>query len=254
MVSLSPLRATALYYAYDRTPVLSDVSLELPAGRVTAIAGPNGAGKSTLIELLAGVRLPDEGRVERDAAVALVVQRPLAPAELPLTAGAVVALGAAAPAGRSARRRAGDRAGARLFGRAERVGRVGLAERVGRAERVTDALTRVGAFDLVDRPFAELSGGQRQRVLIAQGLAVGAGILLLDEPAAGLDADSRARTRALLAAEASRGVAVACVTHDPDDLAAADSVVRLAGGLAHEKVRVTLPQQSPVFGSELGGK
>ncbi|KUF08266.1 hypothetical protein AUL38_06030 [Leucobacter sp. G161] len=204
----APLRASALYYAYGPVPVLLGVDIEIPAGRVTAIAGPNGAGKSTLLELLAGVQKPGAGSIERPASVALVVQRPDAPAQLPLTAGDVVGLGVA--------RAHGSRWGAR-----------GL-----RAARTAAALDRVGALELAGLPFASLSGGQRQRVCIAQGIAVGAPVLLLDEPAAGLDAESRERTRQILAAEAARGVAVASVTHDAEDLAAADRTVWLERGTA----------------------
>lgn len=204
MTESSPARARALFYAHDRKEVLSGVAIDLPAGRVTAIVGANGAGKTTLVELLAGVRSPQSGEILLETPVALVVQRPDAPAVLPITAREVVALGAASPAARS--RRSG--------------------------RRVREALERVGAESLADAPFAQLSGGQRQRVLIAQGLAVGAGVLILDEPAAGLDERSRARARAILREEAARGVAVACVTHDAADIAAADRVVALRDGVA----------------------
>jgi zinc/manganese transport system ATP-binding protein len=96
--------------------------------------------------------------------------------------------------------------------------------------RVGEALERVELADLADRPFATLSGGQRQRALLAQGLARRARIFLLDEPAAGLDASSRTRTREMLAAAAREGAAVACVTHDEESIGAADLVVRLQGG------------------------
>uniref|UniRef100_UPI00293EC38F ABC transporter ATP-binding protein n=1 Tax=Clavibacter capsici TaxID=1874630 RepID=UPI00293EC38F len=72
--------------------------------------------------------------------------------------------------------------------------------------------------------------GQRQRALLAQGLARGARLLLLDEPTTGLDAASAERIRAILRSEADRGVAVACVSHDPAVLADADRVIRLDGG------------------------
>ncbi|WP_317231072.1 AAA family ATPase, partial [Clavibacter sp. MX14-G9D] len=85
------------------------------------------------------------------------------------------------------------------------------------------------------RGFAALSGGQRQRALLAQGLARGAGLLLLDEPTTGLDAASAERIRAIMRSEADRGVAVVCASHDPAVLADADRVVRLEDGLvAHD--------------------
>lgn len=202
------LRARGLHFSFGDTAVLHDVDLDLPWGAVTAVAGPNGAGKSTLVELLAGVRAPQRGTVDCSDDIALVVQRPAAPDSLPLTVRDVVAMGTWST-------------------RRPRRARPGRAE--GRS-RVDAALGQVGLADLGTRPFAKLSGGQRQRVLIAQGLVRQARVFLLDEPAAGLDADSREQTRALLAAAASDGAAVACVTHDEAAIAAADLVVRLDGG------------------------
>ncbi|TYL49888.1 ATP-binding cassette domain-containing protein [Nocardioides sp. BGMRC 2183] len=196
------VRAHDLCYAHDGRDVLHDVSVTLPRGTVTAVAGANGAGKSTLVEILAGVRRPRRGSLERLGAVALVVQRPTAPDTLPVTVHDVVAMGT------WARRRSSSPA----------------------PTAVDDAIERVGLRGLERRPLATLSGGQRQRALLAQGLVQRADVLLLDEPAAGLDAASRERTRFLLAEEAARGAAIACVTHDDADIDAADRVVRLEEG------------------------
>lgn len=96
---------------------------------------------------------------------------------------------------------------------------------------VEDVLARVGLGGLARRSIHEVSGGQRQRALIAQGLvrlaSGGPGILLLDEPGAGLDVDSRARIREILADEAERGHAIGWVTHDDEDVAWADDVIDL---------------------------
>ncbi|MEJ6490332.1 zinc ABC transporter ATP-binding protein AztA [Leucobacter sp. USCH14] len=198
------LHATDLHFAFDGVPVLKGVDIALESGVVTAIAGPNGAGKSTLLEVIAGVRVPSQGRVARSGSIALVVQRIAAPDALPVTVREVVTMG-------TWERRRTSRADAR--------------------RRVTDALERVALDELADRPFTALSGGQRQRVLLAQGIARQAQIFLLDEPASGLDSESRERTQAILAEEAARGAAVACVTHDDAAIAIADRVVRLDGGV-----------------------
>lgn len=202
------LRGRDLSFAFGDLPVLAMVDIELPWGSVTAISGPNGAGKSTLIEILAGVRQPLAGVVERAAEVALVVQRVTTPDSLPLTVREVVMMGTwgASPA---------------------RSMKIDAKER---RARVAEALDRVQLGDLAAAPFNGLSGGQRQRALLAQGIARRARIFLLDEPAAGLDAESRERTRAMLAEEACLGAAVACVSHDGESIAAADAVVRLVGG------------------------
>jgi zinc/manganese transport system ATP-binding protein len=154
------------------------------------------------------VRPPARGSVECADEVALVVQRPAAPDSLPLTVREVVAMGTWGT--RTPRR--------------ERPGRGA------RQSRIDEALLRVDLVDLASRPFSTLSGGQRQRALLAQGLVRRARVFLLDEPAAGLDPASRARTRQLLAEAARDGAAVACVTHDEASIDDADLVVRLQDG------------------------
>lgn len=203
------IRARGLCYAFGGNKVLEGVSVEVPGGAVTALTGPNGAGKSTLVELLAGVRSPHEGVIERAADVALVVQRPAVPETLCVTVRDVVTMGTW-----------GDR-------------RYGLGPRSARerARMVRAAITRVEMDGFERRPFSALSGGQRQRVLLAQGLARSAEILVLDEPSAGLDTESQARARRILAEEAARGIAVLCVTHDRADITAADHVIRLERGV-----------------------
>ncbi len=198
------VRGSGLRFAFDGAPVLHGIDITLDPGVVTVIAGPNGAGKSTLLEVLAGVRRPTAGSVERSGSIALVVQRIAAPDALPVTVREVVAMG-------TWQRRSANRAEAR--------------------RRAAEALERVALHELADRPFGALSGGQRQRVLLAQGIARRAQIFLLDEPASGLDAESRERTHAILAAEADRGAVVACVTHDDAAIARADRVVRLDCGV-----------------------
>ncbi|MGW9020716.1 zinc ABC transporter ATP-binding protein AztA [Leucobacter chromiiresistens] len=198
------VRGSGLRFAFDGAPVLHGIDITLDPGVVTVIAGPNGAGKSTLLEVLAGVRRPTAGSVERSGSIALVVQRIAAPDALPVTVREVVTMG-------TWERRRTSRADVR--------------------RRVTDALERVALDELADCPFTALSGGQRQRVLLAQGIARQAQIFLLDEPASGLDSESRERAQVILAEEAARGAAVACVTHDDAAIARADSVVRLDCGV-----------------------
>ncbi|GAA3662796.1 zinc ABC transporter ATP-binding protein AztA [Microbacterium marinilacus] len=201
----------SLSFGYGPTDVIADISVHIPYGTVTAIAGPNGAGKSTLLELMAGVLSPRAGTVERAEPPALVVQHPAAPTSLPLTVRDVVELG--------------------LWARASSLPATRGARPKHRAA-VVSAIHRVGLEGLERRPFADLSGGQRQRALLAQGIVRAPALILLDEPAAGLDAASRSRTRQILAEEAQRGAAVACVTHDPESIAAADRVIRLDSGRA----------------------
>ncbi|KZC94348.1 MULTISPECIES: zinc ABC transporter ATP-binding protein AztA [Clavibacter] len=185
---------------------LDGVDLDLLPGTLTVIAGPNGAGKSTLLEVVAGTRAPAAGTRSAADRAAFVPQRAAVSDRLPVTVRDVVTVGAW---GRSGRWR-------RLDADARRA--------------VDDALDRLGLIPLASQGFAALSGGQRQRALLAQGLARGADLLLLDEPTTGLDAASAARIRAIMRAEADRGIAVVAVSHDPAVLAEADRVVRLEDG------------------------
>jgi zinc/manganese transport system ATP-binding protein len=192
-------------FAYAETDVLHDVTMELRGGEVAAVAGPNGSGKSTLIELIADVLRPRRGTIRRRGDLALVLQRPDAPDTLPVTARDVVAMG--------------------TWKRGRRMSRAVASD------AVAEALDRVGMGALASRPLAVLSGGQRQRVFLAQGIVRKPDILLLDEPAAGLDRESIARTQDILVEEAARGAAVVCVTHHESAVSAADRVIRLDHGM-----------------------
>ncbi|MET0686342.1 MAG: ATP-binding cassette domain-containing protein [Solirubrobacteraceae bacterium] len=181
--------------------VLRGVDLELRAGEVLAILGPNGAGKSTLLAALAGLLPAAAGSVERRARVATALQ-------------------GSALADRSAR--ANVEAALRWWG----------VPRAERRERAEAALAALGAGHLAARRAIELSGGEARRVHLARALALEAGVLLLDEPFAGLDAPARAD---LLedagAALAHPERAVAVVLHDRAEAwALADRVLVLLDG------------------------
>ncbi|MFT2707521.1 zinc ABC transporter ATP-binding protein AztA [Clavibacter zhangzhiyongii] len=198
------LRAARVDFGDRRA--LDGVDLDVRRGALTVIAGPNGAGKSTLLEVIAGTRALASGtRIAADPA-AFVPQRAAVPDGLPVTVRDVVTVGA--------------------WGRTGRWRRLDAEAR----QAVDDALDRLGLIPLAGQGFAALSGGQRQRALLAQGIARGAGLLLLDEPTTGLDAASAGWIRAILRSEADRGVAVVAVSHDPLVLADADRVVRLDDG------------------------
>jgi zinc/manganese transport system ATP-binding protein len=189
-------------------PALRGIHARIPRARVTAVVGPNGAGKSTLLDVLAGVLAPTSGGVERivGRSPAYVVQRSAAPDTLPITVRAAVAMGRWASRGLWRRLTARDRA------------------------VVEDCMHRLGVHDLADRSLGTLSGGQRQRALVAQGLAQESDLLLLDEPAAGLDAQARRFIDEAVTRAAADGVTVVAVTHDPDAAAQADHCLRLRDG------------------------
>lgn len=204
---LPAARLRGVRVVHDSGRALDDVDLDIAAGVLTVIVGANGAGKSTLLEVVAGARHPTAGSVQyRTTAGAFVPQRSAVPDRLPLTVLDVAMIGA--------------------------WGRVGPLRPLTTAARVaaTAALDRVAMTPRARHPFSTLSGGQRQRALLAQGLARGADLLLLDEPTTGLDAESADLIREAVTTEIARGATVVCVSHDDRLIADADVVVRMAEG------------------------
>jgi zinc/manganese transport system ATP-binding protein len=192
---------------FGSTTAIQGVDLDLLPGRLTVLAGPNGAGKTTLLEVIAGTRPVTAGTRAVTATAAFVPQRTAVTDRLPVTVRDVVTVGA--------------------WGRLGRWRRLDAEA----TAAIDDALDRLQIQRLAKLPFASLSGGQRQRTLLAQGLARGADLLLLDEPTTGLDADSADRIRTIMRSEADRGVAVVCVSHDPQVLAMADRLLQLTDGI-----------------------
>jgi ABC-type sugar transport system ATPase subunit len=155
------LRCESLTVRRGEREVVRSVSLRLHENEVVALLGPNGAGKSTLLDALAGALAPAAGRIERHGRVAIALQSPDLARRTVL---ANVMLGLA------------------WWGVPRRE----------RPARALDALRLMGAEHLAKRSAHTLSGGERRRVHIARTAAVRPDILLLDEPFAGLDAETRA--------------------------------------------------------------
>ncbi len=201
--------ATDLVLAYGATTVLDRASFEIPQAAVTALIGPNGAGKSTLLNAMAGLLAPRSGHLHlpqgRRGGVALVLQGTRVNEHLPLTVRETVTMGRYATLGPFRRLQATDRSA------------------------IDAALEALAITDLASRPLHDLSGGQRQRAFVAQGLAQGADVLLLDEPITGLDIVSRQFILEAITAERDAGHAVVVSTHDLGDAAAADHLLLLAG-------------------------
>ncbi len=183
---------------------LRDVSFHIAPGTVTAVIGPNGAGKSTLFGLLSGRFPGSAGTIGLGGAVAEVLQATVVDPQVRLTVRDVVRMGRYPSLGRLRRFRSADH------------------------RAVDAAIDHVDLHGLRHRPLAELSGGQRQRALIAQGIAQDASILLLDEPAAGLDGISQRRILGMMRDLADEGRTVVFSTHHLPDANSADLVVALA--------------------------
>lgn len=187
-----------LTVAYHTKPVLWDVDLEIPEGKLVAIVGPNGAGKSTLLKaaldlvpLASGyVRIFGKPYAEVRREIAYVPQRESVEWDFPASVFDVVLMG--------------------------RYGRLGWLRRPGRADRAAarDALDRVGILDLADRQISKLSGGQQQRTFLARALAQEATLHLMDEPFSGVDAITERAIVQILRELRDRGRTVLCVHHD----------------------------------------
>ncbi len=180
---------------YRRLVALEAVDLAIYPRDYLAILGPNGGGKSTLLKVLLGLIEPWQGEVRSRLPhgrrrLGYVPQFSTFEPEVPLSVADVVLMGRIACRGLFSRYRAEDR----------RIAH--------------EALAAVGLADKAKVLAGELSGGQVQRLLVARALAGEPEALLLDEPMASLDADSRQVVRRILL-ELSGRMPVVLVTHDP---------------------------------------
>ena len=185
---------------YPGQPVLQDLSLHCPTGKITVLAGPNGCGKSTLLKAIAGL--------------------------LPLESGNVLLDGTDAAA-LTARQRAQQVA---YLCQSRHVPDINVERLVlhGRFPHLSyprhyssedhriawEAMEAMGLSDLAKRPLASLSGGMRQRVYIAMALAQNTPCILFDEPTTFLDIAHQIQTMELAQQLCASGKTVVMVLHD----------------------------------------
>lgn len=207
-----------------------DVTLEAPAGAVTGLVGPNGAGKTTLLLMLASLLAPDGGSI-RIAGVDPVAD----------------------PAG--ARSRLGwmpDSLGAwpslSVRETLETTGRLYDLDRAAAARRAEELIDEVGLRDLADAHARVLSRGQKQRLGLARALVHDPSVLLLDEPASGLDPQARIDLRVLLRRYAAAGKTVLISSHVLAELEEVvdDAVYIVAGAtVSADRVAVAAGRRRP---------
>ncbi len=207
------LHTDNLTKTFGGVDAVSDLSFAVEAGTVQAIIGPNGAGKTTLINLLTGVYTPTRGHIrlgETDIAgvaphrlAALGMSRTFQNLQICMNMSALENV---------------------MIGRHLKLGRGFIAAllrlpsvRRGDAqarEHAAELMRFVGLGDMIERDAATLSYGALKRLEIARALAAEPQVLLLDEPAAGLNANETAAIETLIRKVAERGITVLLVEHD----------------------------------------
>jgi len=196
------VRTENLGCSYRVGPVLEGVSISVAAGDYIGIAGPNGSGKSTLVRALLGLNIISSGtstlfgipseRFSEWGRVGYLPQHVnLFNPVFPATVKETVALG--------------------LLSLKHFPRRLTRKDR----QKVSAVLEELGILDLAGKLIGELSGGQQQRMLLARALVNNPELLILDEPTAALDPETRDRFYSLVSdINRNRGVTVLLVTHD----------------------------------------
>ena len=197
----------------DSACILSNVDFVVEPGEFVAVLGANGSGKTTLMRAILGLLPLTSGQIDvfgtpiaRFRAwgrLAYVPQRLHSAGAVPVSVHEVVGAGLISPRQRLPRR--GDR------------------------QRVVDALAQVGLADRRRDRFDALSGGQQRRVMIAAALAKDADLYVLDEPTAGVDAESQQRISEIFGSMRERGRTVVLVTHELGPSSALASLIVVLG-------------------------
>lgn len=200
MTGTALVELTDAAIGYDGESVVAGIDLRIEPGEVVAVLGANGSGKSTLVRGILGLADLHAGSVDLFGVpagrfgqrwrIGYVPQRTTIAGALPATVREVVSSG--------------------------RLARRGLGRRLGVADRaaVDAALDTVELRDLDDRPVGHLSGGQQRRVTIARALAAQPDLLILDEPTAGVDAESQIRLADTLERLSRSGTTIVLVAHE----------------------------------------
>ena len=210
------MEAVSFRYRIDGSRVLSDVTLDVPAGQVIGVVGSSGSGKSTLAKLVQRLFTPETGRVLVDGTDLALVD----PAWLRRQIGVVLQENV-------------------LFNRTVREN-IALGDPGMSMERVVAAAELAGAHEfilalpegystMIGERGASLSGGQRQRIAIARALVGEPRILIFDEATSALDYESEAAIQANMR-RITKGRTVILVAHRLSTLRGADRIVTLEGG------------------------
>lgn len=193
-----PMAIDDLTVSYNNKPVLWDLELNIPSGKLVAVVGPNGAGKSTMLKACMDLVPKTTGQVlfygdsyqNQRSKVGYVPQRESVDWDFPVSALEVVCMG--------------------------RYRKIGWFKRVSKAHRdfALECLKKVGIDHLAQRQISQLSGGQQQRVFLARALAQEAQLYLMDEPFSAVDAATEVAIVTLLKELKNSGKTCVVVHHD----------------------------------------
>ena len=201
-----------VWFKYDTTWVLKDVSLEFESGRMYLILGENGSGKSTFLKIMSGILRPSKGEI-------LINDEPVKDVwELRKRVGYVFQVPSSQIVGSTVEE---DVAFA-----PENMG----LPRSKMVERVEWALSVVGLSDLKKEDPLNLSGGQKQRLAIASILAMSPDFLALDEPTSMLDPESKKEIMEVIKQLKKEGKGIILVTHDLEYVEGIDEAILLENG------------------------
>ena len=189
------LTCQGLTLGYDGKPVVSGISFNVNSGDYLCVVGENGSGKSTLIKAILGLNAPSEGQVltgdglKRNE-IGYLPQQTMVQKDFPASVREVVRSGC--------------------------LNRCGLRPYYSIAEKriAEENMEKLGVAGLAKRCYRELSGGQQQRALLARALCATRKLLLLDEPAAGLDPVVTAELYDLIGELNKDGITIIIISHD----------------------------------------
>ena len=223
MVQNAPqgITVTGVSRSFGAVQAVRDATLTVPAGSVTALIGPNGAGKTTLLLMLATLLVPDTGTIT------VAGHNPAANPE------AVRAAMGWMPDALGSWPSLSVRAALEVTGRMYRMSRPAAAT------RANELIALTGLEALAEQPSRVLSRGQKQRLSLARALVHSPSVLLLDEPASGLDPSARVALRELVRRLAGEGTAILVSSHvlaELDEMA--DAAVYLADGVTASAERI----------------
>lgn len=188
-------------FTYGEQWLFKDVSVQISSGDFVAIIGPNGAGKSTLLRLIANIYTPTSGQISLYGQpmgefrnwhkIGYVPQNPARQQKsFPITVREVVSLGCLQTNS--------------LWARPSRADKLA----------VEAVLEEFGLQNFANRKIGELSGGQQQKVFLAKALVKKPELLLLDEPATGIDSQTKVELYERLAALNKAGCTIVMISHD----------------------------------------